>query len=70
MTWAASTGLQTVNTTKEIGKAWLGQGGVDGALGVPRDRELCSGTTSCTQNFVNGTIRWSSTGGVVIVKNP
>ena len=70
VTWSAATGLQTVNTTKEIGKAWLGQGGVDGALGVPRDREQCSGTTSCTQNFVNGTIRWSSTAGIAIVKNP
>lgn len=70
VTWSAATGLQTVNTTKEIGKAWLGQGGVDGALGVPRDREQCSGTTSCTQNFVNGTIRWTSTGGISITKNP
>ncbi len=70
VTWSAATGLQTVNTTKEIGKAWLGQGGVDGALGVPRDREQCSGTTSCTQNFVNGTIRWTSAGGISITKNP
>jgi uncharacterized protein with LGFP repeats/GH25 family lysozyme M1 (1,4-beta-N-acetylmuramidase) len=69
VTWSAASGLQTVNTTKEIGKAWLGQGGVDGALGVPRDREQCSGTTSCTQAFVNGTIRWSLTGGISIVKN-
>lgn len=70
VTWSAATGLQTVNTTKEVGKAWVGQGGVDGALGVPLSREQCSGTTSCTQNFLNGTISWSSTGGISIVKNP
>ena len=70
VTWSSPTGLQTVNTTRDIGRAWLGQGGITGSLGVPKSSEQCSGTTSCTQSFVNGTIRWSSTAGIAIVKNP
>jgi uncharacterized protein with LGFP repeats/GH25 family lysozyme M1 (1,4-beta-N-acetylmuramidase) len=53
----------------EIGKAWP-RPGRRRSTGVPRDREQCSGTTSCMQNFVNGTIRWTSAGGISITKNP
>lgn len=69
ITWSAATGLNYVDTTRDIGKAWLGQGGLEGTLGVPRDREQCSGTTSCIQNFANGTIRWTSAGGTSITRN-
>lgn len=70
VTWSASTGLQIVNTSKEIGQAWLSRGGVDGALGIPRSSEQCSSSTSCSQSFMNGTIRWTAAGGITIVMNP
>jgi len=45
----------------------LGEGG---ALGWPTAAQSCTSATACTQNFQNGTVVWSASGGTRLASNP
>ncbi|MCC9174388.1 zinc-dependent metalloprotease family protein [Arthrobacter sp. zg-Y179] len=63
--WSSRTGAYPVFGA--VKSTYLGNGGAAGQLGFPIGRERSTGTNQSVQQFQNGSIQWSASGGSRII---